>query len=72
MEEANSIVTELQARGASHPTVSAIWLLAIANSMSRLQEDLTNARQALEAMHTEPDITVEQLTTVYAVFGGGR
>ena len=72
MEEANSIVTELREREVSHPTVSTIWLLTIANSMSRLEEDLANARQALEAMRTEPDITLEQLTTVYTVFGRGR
>jgi len=72
MEEANSIVSELRARGVSHPTVSAIWLMAITNSISRLEEDLANARRALEVMRTEPDITLDQLTTIYAVFGGGR
>ena len=72
MEEANSIVTELRAWQASHPTVSTIWLLTIANSMSRLEEDIASARQALEAMRTEPDITLEQLATVYTVFGRGR
>lgn len=72
MEEAISIVTELQARESSHPTVSAIWLMALTNSMGRLDKDLANARQALEAMHTEPDITLEQLATIYTVFGEGR
>ena len=72
MEEANSIVTELRERETSHPTVSAIWLLTIANSMSRLEENLASARQALEAMRTEPDITLEQLVTVYTVFSRGR
>ena len=72
MEEANSIVSELREREASHPTVSKIWLLTIANSLSRLKEDLASARQALEAMRTEPDITLEQLATVYTVLGPGR
>lgn len=72
MEEANNIVTELQVRGSSHPTVSTIWLLAIAKSMSRLKEDLTNARQALDAMQTEPDITPEQIATIYTIFARDR
>jgi len=40
--------------------------------MGRLEKDLANARQALEAMHTEPDITIEQIATIYTLFGRGR
>lgn len=72
MEEVNSIVTELKARESSHPTVSSIWLMVLTNSIVRLEEDLANARQALEAMQTEPDITHEQIATIYTLFGGGR
>ncbi|MAW08581.1 MAG: hypothetical protein CME61_09930 [Halobacteriovoraceae bacterium] len=72
MEEANSIITELQARESSHPTVSTIWIMALTNSMRRLKNDLADARKALEAMHTESDITLEQLATIYTVFGRDR
>lgn len=72
MEDANTIISELQARNLSHPTVSTIWLLTLEKSIGQLEKDLADARQALEAMHTEPDITLEQLTTIYTVFGRGR
>lgn len=72
MDEANSIVTKLRERESSHPTVSAIWLLTLTNSINRLEENIINARQALEAMRTEPDITLEQLAIIYTVFGRGR
>ena len=72
MEEANNVVTELLARSVSHPTVSTIWLMAIENSINRLEEALANARRALDVMHTDPDITLDQLTGIYAVFGNGR
>ena len=72
MEEMSNTVMELQERISSHPVISTLWLMAIAKSMNRLDEDLDNARRALEAMHTESDITPEQLVMLSSVFGQGR
>ena len=60
-------INELKAHIISHPTLASIWIAVLENRVQRLRTDTVAADDAINAMKSLPDISIEQLHLLYNV-----
>lgn len=64
INETNTILAELQAKSATHPNTTSVWINYVNLKKTRLENTLKLARDSLSLMETIPDLSQENLVTL--------